>query len=290
MAEYTENGLSLHWDAAEVVAGPLPRTRRALVRLAPAHASNVVRGLYALHGGPEREVRGFPLGIDPGTGAQVFALDLPEPPAGDAFDWRPVASCGGRAADPRRMLPTAAPRSTPAPAAAPLATVGEDAGPERFDSAMDLLARVTVRLVQPPAVVGETPEGLRIVFAMAPGGTVRGPRLNGTLLQVGGDWMLVRRDGIGMPDARVLIRTAGGALVQGAYGGVVDFGPDGYRALAAGNWPARARVAFAPRFTSADPALAWLDRLQCVGIGRVTMASLIVEYDLLALRSCATEA
>ncbi len=49
--------------------------------------------------------------------------------------------------------------------------------------------------------------------------------------------MLVRRDGIGLSQFRVLIRTVDGALVIGEYGGVVDFGPEGYQALAAGTGP-----------------------------------------------------
>ena len=44
-----------------------------------------------------------------------------------------------------------------------------------------------------------------------------------------------------------------------------------------------------PRYVTAAPQLRWLNRLQCVGLGRVTLATLIVEYDLYAMRSRAAE-
>ena len=60
--------------------------------------------------------------------------------------------------------------------------------------------------------------------------------------------MLVRPDGVGLSEVRVLIRADNGAIVMGEYGGVVDFGADGYEALAKGRGPARAAVQLAPRY------------------------------------------
>ena len=125
---------------------------------------------------------------------------------------------------------------------------------------------------------------IKILF-LGKGGTVRGSRLNGEIEHAGGDWMLVRRDGIGLSEIQVLIRTPDGAVAMGEYGGVVDFGADGYAALAAGRGPERAAVQLTPRYVTAAPQLRWLNRLQCLGLGRVTLATLIVEYDLYAMRS-----
>ena len=43
--------------------------------------------------------------------------------------------------------------------------------------------------------VGETPRGVRRIFCMK-GGSFSGPRLAGEVLSGGGDWVLIRRDGV----------------------------------------------------------------------------------------------
>ncbi|TCZ63185.1 DUF3237 domain-containing protein [Roseicella aquatilis] len=273
MPEHAENGLLLRWAEA-LLAGPLPGRRRAIVEMLPAHPANRVQALFRLDGGPEQALRGFLLGRDPRSGAQRFALDLPAPPPGGTLSWRPVGRCAGREADPGRAAEAAPPAPTPA---------------ERFPYAMEFLGRVTAHLDQNPFAVGETPDGLRIVFPLGVGGTVRGPRLNGTISHAGGDWMLVRRDGVGISDINVLVRTDGGDIILGEYGGVVDFGADGYAQLVAGTGPRQAAVQLAPRWVTSASASRWINRLQCIGLGRVTMATLVVEYDLYAMRSRAAE-
>lgn len=250
----------------------------------PAHPSNVVTAVYTVDGGAERSARGFRLpAAARSNGEEWFAVDLPRQADGALVAFAPVLSRSGRDADPRR-------------AGLPLATVTQPvpAAPEPneprpalrpFDYAMDLLGRVTARLEQPPAAVGETIDGLHIVFPIAGGGKVEGPRLNGEIEHAGGDWLFVRRDGIGLSEIRVLVRTRDGAVVIGQYGGVVDFGPDGYARLAGGRGPERASVQLTPRFLTAAPNWLWLNRMQCVGVGRVTLATGVVEYDLYGVRS-----
>lgn len=269
MAEHAENGLTLRWAEA-LIAGPLPGTRRAIVEMLPAHPANMVHALFSLDGGPEQVLRGFLLGRDPRSGAQRFALDLPVPLPGSTLSWRPVGRCAGREADPGSVGRAAPP--APEPAA-------------RFPYEMEFLGRVVAHLDQNPFTVGETPDGLRIVFPFGVGGTVRGPRLNGTISHRGGEWLLVRRDGIGISDIKVLIRTEDDGIILGEYGGVVDFGADGYAKLLAGSGPSQASVQLAPRYVTSAPACRWINRLQCIGLGRVTMATLLVEYDLYAMRS-----
>ena len=279
MPSYRENGLSLDWDPAP--AAPA----RLMVRVSPPHRSNVLRVLYSIDGGAEREARGFPLDPGTGPGPQRFAVDLPAPPAGARLAWRPVLSCSGREADPRRGGLAAETRGAEAPTPAPPSPPGPVPA---FPHELEFLARVTAPLEHRPKALGETPEGLRIVYPIGEGGLVRGPRLNGAILHQGGDWMHIRRDGIGVPEVRVLIRTDDGDLVLGEYSGVVDFGPDGYAALLQNRPPARAWAQLTPRYVTAAPGLLWLNRLQCVAFGWVTMATLLVEYDLYALRPGAT--
>ena len=291
MAEYAEKGLSLRWDAPDLVGGrrqgPGPRI---VVAARPAHPSNVVTLVYTVDGGAARIARGCRMQLSPRPdGEEWFAVDLPRQADGALMTFVPVLSCSGREADPRRGgVPLTTLAQLAAAASAPEANVPQPTL-RPFAYTMELLGRVTARLEKPPETVGETPDGLHIVFPLGKAGTVRGPHLNGEIEHTGGDWMLIRRDGIGLSDIQVLIRTPDGAVAMGEYGGVVDFGADGYAALAAGGGPERAAVQLTPRYLTAAPQLRWLNRLQCVGLGRVTLATLIVEYDLYAIRSHAAE-
>jgi Protein of unknown function (DUF3237) len=291
MTEYSEKGLTLRWDAPDLVPsglqGPGPRI---VVAARPAHPSNVVTAIYTVDGGASRVARGYRMQLAPHPdGEEWFAVDLPPQENGALMAFAPVLSCSGREADPRRAGIPLTTLVLPAPAAsAPAANVPQPTL-RPFGYTMELLGRVTAPLEKPPEAIGETPDGLHIDFPLGKGGTVKGPRLNGEIEHGGGDWMLVRRDGVGLSEIRVLIRASDGAVAMGEYGGVVDFGADGYAALAAGRGPERAAVQLTPRYLTAAPQLRWLNRLQCVGLGRVTLATLTVEYDLYAMRSRAAE-
>jgi hypothetical protein len=284
MPTHSENGLSLRWDEPDLTeTAPVAGWSRVLVAVSPRHVSNVVEAVCRVDDRAEQVVRGFRLMTNASGTEDIFAIDFPPMPDGARIAYLPRLSCSNRTADPRRMNATWA-----SPIRTPRDTVVQpqprpDSPPFGFN--MDLLARVTVGLERQPISVGETPEGLRIDFPLGEGGTVVGPRLNGTILHSGEDWMLVRPDGIGLSQVRVLIRTADGSIAVGDYGGVVDFGPDGYKALASGAGPEAATVQLVPRYTTSAPALQWLNRCQCLGIGRVTMKTLTVEYDLYSVQS-----
>ena len=91
-------------------------------------------------------------------------------------------------------------------------------------------------------------------------------------------------DGTAIVAVRATLRTDDGARVFTEYSGVLDLGQDGYQNALKGDFPPRPRVYLAPRFVCASPAYRWLNRLQCMGIGYVTMADLEVNYDLYAMR------
>jgi hypothetical protein len=63
----------------------------------------------------------------------------------------------------------------------------------------------------------------------------------------------------------------------------MDLGPDGYERFLKGEAPATAAVRAAPRFRTAYPAYAWMNRLQCIPIGKVTPATPEVLFDVRAL-------
>src|SRR5271166_6751136 len=195
MAEYAEKGLTLRWDVPDLFAAG-SRAPCVVVAARPAHPSNAVTVAYTVNGGATRVARGHRMQREPRSdGEEWFAVDLPPQEDGALLTFVPILSCSGREADPRRggysFALAAAP---PVPAALRIADPPQPAR-QAFAYAMELLTRVTAPLVRPPVVIGETAEGLRIAFQLAKGGTLRGPRLNGTILHSGGDWMLIRRDG-----------------------------------------------------------------------------------------------
>jgi hypothetical protein len=61
-----------------------------------------------------------------------------------------------------------------------------------------------------------------------------------------------------------------GALIYAPYQGILDHGEDGYRQALSGTLlPNGTSFQVAPRFQTAHPDYAWLNRLQCIGIGQV---------------------
>jgi hypothetical protein len=76
----------------------------------------------------------------------------------------------------------------------------------------EFVFEVTARVDQ-PLVVGQTSRGLRRVIPIL-GGTVKGPRLNGTVLPGGADWQYVRPDGVLSLEARYTLKTDDGALIS----------------------------------------------------------------------------
>lgn len=269
MAEFSHQGLNLSWTH------PLDQAvRRVQVMAGPASPTNLLRLLCRVGDGPERAVQAWPVGVHPETGMQIFAADLPESTLGQSVNWRPVLQNGIRRADPGpQAFPDTASTQVPPKA------------PERSPFALNAMfvARVTVPLVKPPITVGDTPDGLHIIYPIGSGGTVKGPHIDGTVEHLGGDWMKVRKDGVGIVGVRALVTTSDGAKLMAEYSGVADFGPGGYSALLAGKPPERVNIQLTPRFLTSDAKWSWVNRLQCIGMGQVTMSSLLVEYDLYAL-------
>jgi hypothetical protein len=135
----------------------------------------------------------------------------------------------------------------------------------------------------PPEIVGAVPEGVRANFYVT-AGEVSGPKMRGKLRTVGGDWLLLRSDGVGVLDVRATMELDDGALIYTTYNGVVDLGPDGYQQFLKGNLPPRPELRIAPRYHTSHPDYLWLNRLQCVGVGALDVAQSKVTYDIYAMR------
>jgi hypothetical protein len=134
-----------------------------------------------------------------------------------------------------------------------------------------------------PEVVGPLPEGLRVNF-YSTGGEITGPRLQGKLRPVGGDWVTVRKDGIALLDVRTTFETHDGALILVTYQGVIDLGGDGYDKFLRGELPSIAQIRISPRFSASHPDYVWLNRLHCLGVGEYHSAANSANYDIYAVR------
>jgi hypothetical protein len=136
--------------------------------------------------------------------------------------------------------------------------------------------------LEAPQPIGQTPQGNRQIFYVR-SGTFEGPRLKGEVLPGGGDWFLVRPDGVGELDVRATVRTHDGALIYASYRGIIDASPEALRALAGGETPDQDEYSFytAPMFQTSAPDYHWLNRILAVGVGSLFPGG--VSYRVFAL-------
>ncbi len=135
-------------------------------------------------------------------------------------------------------------------------------GPPRLDHLFDMRAELGA-----PELIGEVAEGLRLHLYVT-GGWFRGPRLSGEVLPVGGDWFLLRRDGVGQLDVRATLRTEDGALIYTWYSGLLYLDRAQREVAAAGGVPTgEFRLATAPMYRTGDARYLWLNRTLAVAKG-----------------------
>jgi len=123
--------------------------------------------------------------------------------------------------------------------------------------------------VPPPQNIGAVPLGTRRTAPIS-GGTFDGPRLRGTVLPGGSaDWLLLRADGVLELDLRATLRTDDGALISMRSFGLRHGPSDVIAALGRGETvdPATYYFRTTPRFETAHPAYAFLNRIVAVASG-----------------------
>ncbi len=122
--------------------------------------------------------------------------------------------------------------------------------------------------VGPATVVQGGPQGNRAI-APVTGGSFEGPKLKGTVLPHGGDWVTMRPDGTYKLDVRATLETEDGAAIYVTYNGI---GVLKDRKLV---------LRTAPLFETGDQRYAWLNSVQAVGLGQSAQGT--VEYDIYAV-------
>jgi hypothetical protein len=123
--------------------------------------------------------------------------------------------------------------------------------------------------VATPQNIGAVPYGTRRTVPLS-GGDFEGPRLRGTVLPGGSaDWLVLRTDGVLELDLRVTLRSDDGGLISMRSFGLRHGPADVMAAIARGEAvdPASYYFRTTPRFRTAHPAYAFLNRIVAVASG-----------------------
>ncbi len=123
-------------------------------------------------------------------------------------------------------------------------------------------------VVAPPQKIGAVPHGTRVTAPIT-SGAFEGPRLRGNVLPGGGDWTLLRGDGVLELDLRMTLETDDGALIHMTSLGLRHGPADVIAALGRGENvdPSRYYFRAAPRFETSAPRYAFLNRLLAIAVG-----------------------
>src|SRR5437868_8502722 len=103
-----------------------------------------------------------------------------------------------------------------------------------------MMLQVVVALLQK---LGAVPGGTRVIAPIT-GGTFEGPRLRGKVLPGGGDWLLLRSDGVLELDLRITLETDDHALIYMTFQGLRHAPPEVIAALSRGEVVDPARYYF----------------------------------------------
>ena len=127
---------------------------------------------------------------------------------------------------------------------------------------------MTVKIIAaPPQKFGAVPHGMR-TFVPVTGGDFEGPRLRGKILPGGGDWLLLRSDGVLELDLRITLETDDHALIYMTFQGLRHGPPDVIAALGREVVdPARYYFRTLPRFETSAERYAFMNRIVTVGVG-----------------------
>ena len=117
---------------------------------------------------------------------------------------------------------------------------------------------MTLRLSTAPTQdIGAGPRGTRVTFPIT-GGSFEGDRLRGRVLPGGDDWTVKRADGVVELDLRVTLETDDGALIHMTFEGIRN-----------DDAPGAPYFRTVPRFETAAPKYAFLNRLLAIGAAQI---------------------
>lgn len=147
---------------------------------------------------------------------------------------------------------------------------------------LEWIGTLSVKLGEPIAI-GETAHGTRFIVP-ATGGTFEGPNLTATVVPPGGDWLLVRPDGVGELDVRGTLQTQDGALLYVTYRGYITRVMELLPRWSQGEEIPREEyyLVVTPYFETGASQYDWLQQTITVGIGSLAVGG--VSFEIFAIR------
>lgn len=108
---------------------------------------------------------------------------------------------------------------------------------------------------------------LIIVNVKPEGSWAKGPKINGTFIAPGGDWLRVMPSGALRLDVRATLKTDDGALIYISYNGVIQHSAESAEKLNRGDTLTTKDIPTfitAPTFETSAPKYAWLNSVQAI--------------------------
>jgi len=127
--------------------------------------------------------------------------------------------------------------------------------------------------------------GSRVIVNVT-GGTVRGPKINGTIVAPSGDWLIVMADGSLRLDVRATIKTDDGEIILVTYSGAIARSKEVADRFNNGEVITSKDIYFitAPQFTTGSKKYDWINHIQAVGKMVSTQRGVNIKYDLFIVR------
>jgi hypothetical protein len=145
-------------------------------------------------------------------------------------------------------------------------------GNQREDAAVaeiktEFLFKISLE-VPPVLNLGDTPYGGRRI-AQVVAGTFEGPKLSGRTLPGGGDWLLLRHDGVLQLDVRLTLETEDKQLIYMTYKGFRHGPKDVIDRLNKGESvdPGLYYFRATPYFETSSEKYGWMNRICCIATG-----------------------
>jgi len=128
------------------------------------------------------------------------------------------------------------------------------------------------------------------IYNVKPGGWAKGPKIQGSFIAPGADWLRIMPSGVAHLDVRATLKTDDGALIYLTYNGIIQHSKESFDKLASGQtFTAADGIYFvtAPTFETSSEKYAWLNGVQAVNKfveGRISPERSYVRYDVFVVR------
>ncbi len=149
----------------------------------------------------------------------------------------------------------------------------------------EFLFRMVLIAGTPQMETGADARGGALRVVPVTGGTFEGPNIKGTLVPgTTADWLRSEPDGTSHMDVRLVMKTDKGQFFYMSYSGIRHGPADVIAKLGRGEQvdPSSYYFRIAVRFETADPELAWLNKVLAVGVGQRPPAG--PTYDVYVVR------